>query len=328
MRRFGGRSGRRERGVRSVRPSPAVRAALSALSVLAGVFAVAVGSNRSLARVGGPGRLLQPPPILGDAGLGFAALAVAVLAVLVYALWRGRRRKRRDDEPEWVSEPLPIPWWQKPLLLALALLPAAALATAVVFLTRRGHQRTGSARADVPVVTAPHRGGPPGMPVPVPPAGPAGVHWWVWGVLAALIAAAAVIVAVRRRLRRAREGWVSGVAPRELASAIEDSLAEIEQESDPRRAVIRAYVGMERALARRGLGRRPFEAPQEYLARVLVAIRVSRLAGERLTWLFQQARFSQHAIAAQMKQDAIGALAAVRDELAQQARCEANQEAR
>ena len=47
--------------------------------------------------------------------------------------------------------------------------------------------------------------------------------------------------------------------------------------------MIRAYTGMERTLARQGLGRRPFEAPLEYLARTLVALRVSRSAGERLT---------------------------------------------
>ena len=101
-----------------------------------------------------------------------------------------------------------------------------------------------------------------------------------------------------------------------LPKAIEESLAEIEREGDPRRAVIRAYVGMERALARCGLGRRPAETPQEYLARALVAIRVSRPAGERLTGLFQRARFSEHPVGAQMKQDAIAALTAVRDELA------------
>jgi hypothetical protein len=299
-----------------MRESSAVRAALLAMAVVVLVFAVALGSSRSLARVGGPGRVLNGQLIAGDLSVAFAVLALAALTVLVYALWGSRRRKRRDDEPEWVDEQLPVPWWEKPLVLALALLPVAGLVTALVFLAGHG-RRTGPARTvtPAPVVTAPHRAAHTGTRVPVP-GGPV-VHWWVWGVLAGLVVAAAVIVVVRRRLGRARDSRPRTAVPRELPAVIEESLAELEREGDPRRAVIRAYVGMEGALARHGLGRRPFEAPQEYLTRALGAIRISRPAGERLTGLFQRARFSQHPIAAQMKQDAITALVAVRDELAE-----------
>jgi len=287
------------------------------MAVVVLVFAVALGSSRSLARVGGPGHVLNGQPIAGDLGVAFAVLALAVLAGLVYALWGGRRRKRSDDEPEWVAEQLPVPWWEKPLVLALALLPVAGLVTALVLLAGHGGKRTGPAHTVAPAVTAPHRAAHPGPSVPAPPSGLAGAHWWVWGVLAGVVVAAAVIVVMRRRLRRARNGWAGTAVPRGLPAVIEESLEELEREGDPRRAVIRAYVGMEGALARHGLGRKPFEAPQEYLARALAAIRISRPAGERLTGLFQRARFSEHPIAAQMKQDAITALAAVRDELAE-----------
>jgi len=302
-----------------MRESSAVRAALMVMAVVVLVFAVALGSSRSLARVGGPGRVLKPQLIAGDLGVAFTVLALAVLAGLGYALWGGRRRKRRDDEPEWVAEQLPVSWWEKPLVLALALLPVAGLVTALVFLAGRAGHEKGPARtvAPAPAVTAPQRAAHPGTTAPAPPGGLVGVHWWVWGVLAGVVVAAAVIVVMRRRLRRARDGWAGTVVPRGLPAVIEESLEELEREGDPRRAVIRAYVGMEGALARHGLGRKPFEAPQEYLARALGAIRVSRPAGERLTGLFQRARFSEHPIAAQMKQDAITALVAVRDELAE-----------
>lgn len=294
-----------------------MRAALLATAVVVLVFAVALGSSRSLARVGGPGRVLKGQLIAGDLGVAFAVLALAVLAGLVYALWGGgRRRKRRDDEPEWVAEQLPVPWWEKLLVLALALLPVAGLVTALVFLAGHG-RHPAPARTVAPAVTAPHRAVHPGPSVPGPAGGPVVVHWWVWGVLAGVVVAAAVIVVMRRRLGRARNGWARTAVPRGLPAVIEESLAELEREGDPRRAVIRAYVGMEGALARHGLGRRPFEAPQEYLTRALGAIRISRPAGERLTGLFQRARFSEHPIAAQMKQDAITALVAVRDELAE-----------
>lgn len=287
-----------------------------AMAVVVLVFAVALGSSRSLARVGGPGRVLKGQLIAGDLGVAFVVLALAVLAGLVYVLWGGRRRKRRGDEPEWVAEQLPVPWWEKPLVLALALLPVAGLVTALVFLAGHGG-RAGPARTVAPAVTAPHRAVHPGPSVPGPAGGPAAAHWWVWGVLAGVVVAAAVIVLMRRRLGRARNGTARTAVPRGLPAVIEESLAELEREGDPRRAVIRAYVGMEGALARHGLGRRPFEAPQEYLTRALGAIRISRPAGERLTGLFQRARFSEHPIAAQMKQDAITALVAVRDELAE-----------
>ncbi len=293
-----------------------MRAALLAMAVVVLVFAVALGSNRSLARVGGPGRVLNGRLIAGDLGVAFAALALAALAGLVYVLWGGRWRKRRDDEPAWITEQLPVPWWVKPLVLALVLLPVAGLVIALVFLAGNGRHGAAPARtvAPAPVVTAPHRAAHPGPTVPVP--GGPGVHWWVWAALAGAAAVAGVVLVVRRRLGRARDRRSRTAVPRGLPAVIEESLAELQRESDPRRAVIRAYVGMERALARHGLGRRPFEAPQEYLVRALGAIRVSRPAGERLTGLFQRARFSEHPIAAQMKRDAITALVAVRDELA------------
>ncbi len=288
-----------------------------AMAVVVLVFAVALGSNRSLARVGGPGRVLKAQPIAGDLGVAFALLALALLAGLVYALWGSRRRKRRDDEPEWVDEQLPVPWWEKPLVLALALLPVAGLVTALVLLAGHGSKGTGPAHTGAPAATAPHRAVHPGPSVPGPAGGPVVAHWWVWGVLAGVVIATGVILVVRRRLSRARNGRAETAVPRGLPAVIEESLEELEREGDPRRAVIRAYVGMEGALARHGLGRRPFEAPQEYLTRALGAFRVSRPAGERLTGLFQRARFSEHPIAAQMKQDAITSLVAVRDELAE-----------
>jgi hypothetical protein len=283
------------------------------------VFLVALGSSRSLARVGGPGHLLGARSILGDVVFVFFVLAVLVLAGLTYALWSGPRRRRRGDEPEWLVEEPPMQWWEKPLLLAMAFLPVAGLITVIVLLVRHLHH-TPRVTATIPsppsstVPQHPHPGSVPSGHATTPV-----VHWWLWAVLvAALLMAAVVVTLVRRRfVARTRRGE-RVAASGELQALIEESLEELAREPDPRRAVIRAYAGMERAFARRGLGRRPFEAPLEYLARALAAIRVSRPAGTRLTALFERARFSEHAIDQGMKQEAIGALAAVRDELAEQ----------
>jgi hypothetical protein len=101
----------------------------------------------------------------------------------------------------------------------------------------------------------------------------------------------------------------------ELSHVLDDSLEDLRAEPDPRRAVIAAYARMERALAWFGLPRRAFEAPLEYLSRVLVELRASAESVRRLTSLFERAKFSTHEIGPTLKEDAIDALVTVRDEL-------------
>jgi hypothetical protein len=100
-----------------------------------------------------------------------------------------------------------------------------------------------------------------------------------------------------------------------LADVLDETLDDLRAETDPRRAVIAAYVRMERVLAAYGLPRSPSEAPEEYLQRILGDLDVSRHATARLTALFGRARFSSHDVGPEMKQDAITALEAVREEL-------------
>jgi len=292
-----------------------MRAILVATGVFALVFLVSVGSSRSLARIGGPGHALGGPSIAGDLAMLSLALLLVVMGGIVYALWGSRSWRRRDDEPEWVVERPPTAWWEKLLVLATGLLPLTGLLAATVFLIRRARSGTGLTQSvpPAPPVTGPLAPGHSrGLPLEH---GPPGVHWWLSVVAGLLLLTAVALVLLRRRLASAGGEGAGEFPAGEVRAAIEESLEELEREPDPRRAVIRAYVGMERALARQGLGRRPFEAPLEYLARVLVAVRVSRPAGERLTALFQRARFSEHAIEPGMKQEAIAALARVRDEL-------------
>jgi Domain of unknown function (DUF4129) len=68
-------------------------------------------------------------------------------------------------------------------------------------------------------------------------------------------------------------------------------------------------------LAIHGLPRAPHEAPLEYLARVLRELNVRAEAAHALTELFERAKFSQHEIDVAMKEEAISALARVRDDL-------------
>jgi hypothetical protein len=101
----------------------------------------------------------------------------------------------------------------------------------------------------------------------------------------------------------------------DFAASIGDAIDDLEAEPDARRAVIAAYARMEAALARNGLRRRPSETPVEYLRRILLGLTSRSDSVSRLTSLFEQAKFSRHPIDASMKQDAIGALREIRDDL-------------
>jgi hypothetical protein len=124
----------------------------------------------------------------------------------------------------------------------------------------------------------------------------------------------AVWIVRRRRDDRRRSADEDGPAAA-LSAALADSLDDLHAERDPRRAVIAAYARMERVLEGQGFARRRAEAPLEYLARVLRSLRVRSSAVLALTELFERAKFSLHEIDVEMKEEAIGALMAVRDDL-------------
>jgi hypothetical protein len=134
----------------------------------------------------------------------------------------------------------------------------------------------------------------------------------VVGGLTLLALGAGAVILLRRRVPK---GHLEEGAAEALIVALDESLDDLLAEQDPRRAVIAAYARMERALSLAGLGRRAAEAPREYLARTLPVVGAGSAAVERLTALFEQAKFSSHDVDAGMKTEAIAALTALRDEL-------------
>lgn len=130
-------------------------------------------------------------------------------------------------------------------------------------------------------------------------------------VLAAVAGLAWLLATRARRVDEAPDGSVAEA----LAGVLDDTLDDLRAERDPRRAVIAAYARLERVLAAHGAPRRPSEAPDEYLQRVLASLELSREAVSRLTSLFQTAKFSQHDVDTAMKEEAIEALVSARDEL-------------
>lgn len=118
------------------------------------------------------------------------------------------------------------------------------------------------------------------------------------------------------RSRRRARGELGNPLADALEAALDESLDDLRAEPDPRRAVIAAYARLERVLASHGLPRQTSEAPLEYLSRMLAGLSVSPPAARRLTDLFERAKFSQHAVGPEMKEQAIDALVRVRDDLA------------
>jgi Domain of unknown function (DUF4129) len=137
-------------------------------------------------------------------------------------------------------------------------------------------------------------------------------EWTATVVVSSTLAlAAGGLVAWRFARRRLRRPTLAET----LSGVLDRTLDDLREERDARRAIILAYAQMETALDRSGVPRRESEAPFEYVSRVLIELDVTEEPVRALTDLFEQAKFSRHAIDAAMKEHAIEALATIRAEL-------------
>jgi hypothetical protein len=145
------------------------------------------------------------------------------------------------------------------------------------------------------------------------PGRPAEFNWSLAVGVGGLVLLGGVWLILRRRpLAPLSAGGSVADALSDVAAA---SIEDLRSEGDPRRAVIAAYANMERVLASHGLPRRRAEAPFEYFARILRELDVTEGSVHRLTELFEYAKFSPHDVDADMKEQAIAAFVALRDEL-------------
>jgi len=292
---------------------PGRNALLTALGVLLALVVVAIAARGSIPA--GTGGARGPSDALYDILftlylLMFAGAAVAIVYLLVL------RRRIGEQGGAIVRRRGPV----ETVLSLLVLVGAGAL------LARR---LASYERPVPPEPTETIARGNPGSPT----IGLGGKEYEPEIGAPAIVTATLVLLAVAAwwfsgRARRHARGELDrdDLLATELAAAVDESLDDLRAEPDPRRAVIAAYARLERVLAAHRLPRRPAEAPLEYLARMLDDLSVSPDAARRLTDLFERAKFSQHAVGTEMKEDAISALETVRDdllaarELAEQAR--------
>jgi hypothetical protein len=278
----------------------AARALVPAVLVLGLVAVVAVAATGSTAH--GTGRIRPPAATLIDTLLSLSLLAVvAGGALLVYGLVQRRA----------IAEELASGRYPRTSIVGWILFVLAFAALAYVRRTHWGHHQA-STDADN-VISGARR--PPGSPSSTAANATAYTPHFAWipvAVALVLVAAAAVayLAATRRQRPLARKALAEDVT-----AVVDDTLDDLRAESDPRRAVVAAYVRLERVLTRHGLSRRRSDTEEEYLARMLETLELPPPSARRLTVLFERASFSPHDVDLGMKEEAIGALEEIRDAL-------------
>ena len=271
---------------------------------------VVLGSDTaSFAPVVGP---IEAPSLLSVVRIvGYVALIVGLAVLpLAFVFFRRRRfRPLREMGGRIAYRDLTTPplWARIVGTLVLVAVFAAQLAITLTYLLellrRINTARDGS--SDL---------GGTADPSALGPLAPDSTSLMVALLIVGAIVAVVLVFAVKWRLEdRARATSSRDDRMAVAAQAVDVSLAALEAEPDPRRAVIAAYAAMERALATAGLGRAGSEAPIEYLRRVLAASFGARDEITTITHLFQLAKFSHHAVDEPMRVDAIDALQRIRD---------------
>ena len=116
---------------------------------------------------------------------------------------------------------------------------------------------------------------------------------------------------------RLTEWWARRNAdpPHPLAAAVDESLDDLHDDADPRPAIIRCYRRFEQVLARSRVPRAPWQTPLEFMRDALGRLPLPREATERLTRLFEMARFSVEPLAPADRDAARGALVEIRKRL-------------
>jgi len=241
-------------------------------------------------------------------------IAGAVAAALLSALVIESRRP---------GSTAPRPWSRSGFLVALAVIAALVFGSYRIRQTRLFGAPTPPGTSCVqhagkrPDASCPH------LRVVAPPPGNRKHHtnqggtrlpWLELGAILVLLTGGAVLLVVASR--RPSQHPTASTHERDVITwTLNLSIDDLRREPDTRRAIIAAYARMEVALAEAGLPRRPSETPHEYLARSLIELDANADAASRLTVLFERAKFSPHESSTAMRDEAIDALIAVRDEL-------------
>jgi hypothetical protein len=238
-----------------------------------------------------------------------AAFTLAVAIVIGIALSRDRRR-----EVEPVEEPSKLPWWLQALMKVLPLLPL--LATLVVFSVGWPYVESSLLAWSRFVMFA---GADPGAPQPEIPV--ISMPWlgWLTGLGLLLVGLAtlgvALVLLFAERIARWLEARAGGEAAEPLSDAVQEGLDDLATEPDARAAIFRCYRRFERVAARARVVRAPWQTPDEFMREALRRMVLPPRAVDRLTRLFELARFSAHPLGTAERDAARACLEDIRAEL-------------
>ena len=253
-------------------------------------------------------RVEVPDSLLLASGIAFALAALIVLRI---ALSRDRRR----DEAELLAreeEASKLPWWLRGIVQMLPLLPL--IASLIIF--SFGWQYVeGSLLAWRRFMLPADAGGldaeTPELALPL--------VGWLLGTLTLLAGLATLGVAVlllfAERFARWWEGTSGPSEARPLTEAVDESLEDLAAEPDARAAIIKCYRRFERVAARARVPRAPWQTADEFMRAILDRLALPSSAVDRLTRLFELARFSLHPLASSERDLARASLEEIREAL-------------
>jgi hypothetical protein len=138
-------------------------------------------------------------------------------------------------------------------------------------------------------------------------------------LLLIFVIAGALLVRSARRTARSPSRQQSGseeMHEADLGPAIDAATQQLRMGPEPRMAVMAAYAGLERALAKLGHDRHPADTPTEHLAKALAAVPTVAAPSVRLGHLYELARFSAEPITEDDRIRAAESLAEARRTLA------------
>lgn len=245
-----------------------------------------------------------------------AAAGGVVLVVALLLVWVDTptepplRRKRRTLAGDELDE-LGASLWTAGKTVAVVLLALAILCIAALSLLSRPSAPSQSLTGDQPSTPA----GPP-RSEGGSSANSVNLAWLLLPIAVTITILTPAAALIRRR-RLKRDQAAHAEEPGALGRAVRASIAALESERDPRRAILRAYARMEQSFRDVEIVRARDETASEFLGRTMRRLRVSAGAAVALTERFEEARYSPHQITEADREQALASLHRVERELAQ-----------
>ena len=239
-----------------------------------------------------------------------ATTLVVTLAAIVMLVAARSRRAKEDEEAPPERESFRRTWWGQIIAPILAMIPLIVIV--VIMWMDGGHLASellalgrwlngGAGAGD---------GANPPIIVSLPWLG------WTVGLIALLVALLLLAIALLVLFAERVAAWLTG--PPEVGEAeallevVDDGLDDLADELDPRAAIIAAYRRFERASARARVPRAPWQTAGEFMREAQRHLPIPAAAVERLTHLFELARFSDHPVLARDREVARGCLEEIR----------------